>query len=40
MDKLYNDVAGKKSRLLTREYSNSFSRAVGFPDKESPKAIY
>jgi 15-cis-phytoene synthase len=40
MDKLYNDVANKISRLVTREYSNSFSRAVSFLEKESQQAIY
>jgi len=35
MDKLNNDVTGKISRLA-REYNNPFSRAVGFPEKESP----
>jgi phytoene synthase len=40
MDKLYNDVANKISRLVTLEYSNSFSRAVSFLEKESRQAIY
>jgi phytoene/squalene synthetase len=40
MDKLYNDVANKISRLVTQEYSSSFSRAVSFLEKETRQAIY
>lgn len=39
MDKLYNDVAFKISRLVTREYSTSFSVAVSFLEPESRQAI-
>ncbi|MBN1413544.1 MAG: phytoene/squalene synthase family protein [Bacteroidales bacterium] len=40
MDQLYNAVAYKISRLVTREYSTSFSKAVGFLTKEDQTAIY
>ena len=40
MDKLYNHVAYKISRLVTHEYSTSFSKAVSLLEKEDRQAIY
>lgn len=40
MDKLYNHIAYKISRLVTREYSTSFSKAVSLLEKQGRKAIY
>ena len=40
MDKLYNNVAFKISRLITEEYSDSFSKAVGFLENDGSQAIY
>src|SRR4030042_2655127 len=40
MNKLYNTVAYKISRLVTREYSTSFSKAVSFLKKDDQEAIY
>jgi len=40
MDKLYNSVAFKISRLITREYSNSFSKAVSYLENDGSQAIY
>jgi phytoene synthase len=40
MDKLYNHVAYKISRLVTHEYSTSFSRAVSLLEKDKQQAIY
>ncbi len=37
---LYNDVSFATSKLVTTAYSTSFSRAVGFLDKEIRTAIY
>ncbi len=40
MDKLFNDVAFKISRLVTREYSTSFSKAVSSLEKEQQQGIF
>jgi len=40
MDKLYNKVANMISRLVTEEYSSSFSKAVSLLKKEDRQAIY
>jgi phytoene/squalene synthetase len=40
MDELYNLVSYKISRLVTREYSSSFSKAVSLLEKEDQQAIY
>lgn len=40
MDKLFNSVTYKISRLITKEYSTSFSTAVGFLKKKEQQAIY
>jgi len=40
MDKLYNEVANKISRIVTEEYSSSFSKAISFLEKENRQAIY
>ena len=40
MDKLYNSVTFQISKLITKEYSTSFSAAVGFLRKDEQLAIY
>jgi len=40
MDKLYNSVTYKISKLITKEYSTSFSTAVSFLKKKEQQAIY
>jgi len=40
MIELYSDISFKSSRLITRLYSTSFSRAVSFLDPEIRDAIY
>lgn len=40
MADLYNDISFKTSKLVTRSYSTSFSRAVSFLDPEIRDAIY
>lgn len=40
MDRLYNDVSLKISRLVTLEYNTSFSNAIRFLGKEERNAIY
>jgi phytoene/squalene synthetase len=40
MDNLYNSVTYQISKLITKEYSTSFSTSVGFLKKEKQIAIY
>jgi phytoene synthase len=40
MDELFNSVAYQISRLITKEYSTSFSTAVGFLRRDQQMAIY
>jgi phytoene synthase len=40
MDQLFNRVAFKISRLITHEYSTSFSKAVSLLDKDDRQAVY
>ena len=40
MDKLYHNVTYKISKLITKEYSTSFSTAVGFLRRDQQLAVY
>jgi 15-cis-phytoene synthase len=40
MDELYDQIAYKISRLVTHEYSTSFSKAVSLLEKDDRQAIY
>lgn len=40
MDQLFNSVTYQISKLITKEYSTSFSAAVGFLEKDKQLAIY
>ncbi|MCU0456119.1 MAG: phytoene/squalene synthase family protein [Bacteroidales bacterium] len=40
MLKMFNEISFRTSRMVTRTYSTSFSRAVSFLDRETKDAIY